>query len=116
MELKKFKLSGKSVEFVNAYRNTRTGFAHDSTLFIDNREYGSATAIYYNRTWECYCYQSVMQKLVRQIIDERITYLKNKFKWEHNYSKLTADRQKELDSIVKADPDIKFARKLLKAL
>ena len=49
MELKKFKLNGKSVEFVNAYRNTRTGFAHDSTLFIDNREYGSATAIYYNR-------------------------------------------------------------------
>ena len=116
MELKKFKINGKAVEFVNAYRNTRSGFAHDSTIFINNCQYGTATCIYYNRTWERYCYQSVMRKLVRQLEEERISYLKGKFKQEHNYTKFTPKRVAEFESATKDDSELKLFAKLLKAL
>ena len=38
MEIKKFTVGDKEYEFVNEYRNTRHGFAHDTTLFINNVE------------------------------------------------------------------------------
>jgi hypothetical protein len=116
MELKKFKINGKAIEFVNAYRNTRSGFAHDSTIFINNCQYGTATCIYYNRTWERYCYQSVMRKLVRQLEDERIERLKNRFKEVHGYTKLTSKRTEEFEAEIKDDSELKLYAKLFKAL
>ena len=116
MELKKFKINGKAIEFVNAYRNTSSGFAHDSTVFINNCQYGKATCIYYNRTWERYCYQTVMEKLVRQLEDERIERLKNRFKEVHGYTKLTPKRKEEFESEIKGDEELKLYSKLMKAL
>ena len=34
MELKKFDVNGKQVEFVNQWRGNRSGFVHETTLFI----------------------------------------------------------------------------------
>ena len=116
MELKKMTIDGKEVEFVNVYRNTRSGFAHDTTMFINGRQYEQATCTYYNRTWECYAYQTVMQKAVRQMVDSRKEYLKDKFKRENNYSKLTSKRQSELDDIIKTDEEVIFADKILNQL
>ena len=36
MEIKKIEMNGKVYEFVNETKDTRHGFAHVSTLFIDN--------------------------------------------------------------------------------
>lgn len=116
MELRKMQIDGKEVEFVNACRNTRSGFAHDTTMFIDGRQREQATCIYYNRTWECYTYQSVMQSAVYHMITNRKDYLKDKFKRDNNYTKLTSKRQAELDSVINADEEIRFANKIMEQL
>jgi len=43
--------------------NTRNGFKHTATLFINGSERESAKICYMNRTWESYQYQSVLDKL-----------------------------------------------------
>jgi len=58
-----FKINNK-IEIVCKSENTRNGFRHRATLFIDGQEKESTTIPYLNRTWERYEFQSVMQKLV----------------------------------------------------
>lgn len=42
-------------------QNTRYGFRHLATLYRNGREIAAAKCCYYNRTWEAYEYQSVIQ-------------------------------------------------------
>lgn len=39
MEIKKMHIDENEIEFVNTSRSTRNGFAHDTTLFINGRQY-----------------------------------------------------------------------------
>ena len=116
MELKKITICGKEVEFVNQYRNTRMGFAHDTTMFVDGRQYGTATCNYYNRTWECYTYQTVMLTVVHNLSEARQSYLKDRFKADHNYQKMTPKRTQEFEVVLNDDEEYKFYQTLYKRL
>ena len=72
MEIKKFNIDGKEIEFVNESLDTRHGFKHVTTMFINNCEYGRNTCYYLNRTWERYRYQTVMRGCVQNLIEIRI--------------------------------------------
>lgn len=52
------------IEIVCESEKTRYGFRHLATLMIKGRETDSDKCCYYNRTWERYEFQSVMEKLV----------------------------------------------------
>lgn len=112
MQIKKFEIDGKEVQFVNEHRNTRYGFAHDTHLFINGYEYKTATCHYLNRTWECYAFQSVMKQAVYLLEEERENRLRDEFKAEKGYKKLTAKRAEEFKAVVDADEQIKFYRKI----
>jgi len=43
---------------------TRYGFRHLAVLYQDSRAVGRTKACYYNRTWECYEFQSVIDRLL----------------------------------------------------
>lgn len=58
-----FKINDR-IEVVCDNQNTRYGFRHLATLFIDGNEAGKAKACYYNRTWESYEFQTVLSKVV----------------------------------------------------
>jgi len=45
-------------------KSTRNGFKHEATLLHNGIEVGFAKCCYLNRTWEAFCYQSVMRKVV----------------------------------------------------
>ena len=108
MELRKFEIGGREVEFANASRGTRSGFAHDTTMFVDGRRIQEATCHYLNRTWECYTYQTVMLRAVYREIEEIKFYIKNRFMEEKGYKKLTAQRKDELEAVYKADEGLQF--------
>lgn len=116
MELKKLTIDGKQVEFVNAFRGTRNGFAHDTTLFIDGYVMAQHTCHYLNRTWERYTYQTVMRCAVCDLEEERENRLKDKFKTEKGYAKLTPKRKLELAEVIDADEDMRFYRAILAQL
>ena len=116
MEIKKFNIDGKEIEFVNESLDTRNGFKHVTTMFINNCEYGRNTCYYLNRTWECYRYQTVMRGCVRNLIEIRIENLKSNFKFENGYLKMTAKRNEEFEKYIANDAELKFYNKLLDKL
>lgn len=103
MEIKKFTVDGKEYEFVNSSRNTKNGFAHDTTLFINGVAKMTNTCHYLNRTYECFRYQTVMIGAIRQMIDNRREYLKNKFKEENGFKVITEARKPLLEEVYNTD-------------
>lgn len=103
MEIKKITVNGKEYEFVNSSRNTRSGFAHDTTLLINGVVKTENTCHYINRTWECYRYQTVMMGAVRELINDRRIRLERKYKEDNGFSRLTDKRRLELENIFNAD-------------
>lgn len=116
MELKKLNVCGREVEFVNNWRGTRSGFAHDTTLFINGIERVTATCHYINRTWECYAYQTVMCKAVAELKERLEGVLTEQFKAERGYKKITENRRVELNAYLNANEDYDFYRVLLNEL
>ena len=106
MEIRRFSIDGREIEFVNQSRGTRSGFAHDTTLFIDGCQRAEHTCHYLNRTWEWYTYQTVMLCAVDDLEDRRTAYLKAEFKRVNGYEKLTAKRKEEFEAVCKKDAEL----------
>jgi hypothetical protein len=88
-------LNGK-YQFVNNYRSNRSGFVHETTLLKNGYEIAKSKAQYYNRTWECYTFQSVMQRCVSNLINEKLNRYINLAKQRYNIKRLTKDKKEEL--------------------
>lgn len=115
-ELWKRKVNGREVLFVNSWRGTRNGFAHDTELFIDGMCYGSNTAHYINRTWECYCYQTVMRGCVYGLIERLRERLLRYFKERHNYGRMTAKRREEFEAEIANNYELELYNRILEEL
>ena len=103
MEVRKIVVNGREFQFVNESRNTRSGFAHDTTLLINGCERVKHTCHYLNRTWECYRYQTSMYGAINEVINDRINYITKRFKEDNGYNKITAKRKIELSSVLNDD-------------
>lgn len=103
MKTFKANINGNEYEFICQFKNTRNGFKHECNLFINDRFETSATCHYYNRTWESYNYQSVMLRAVSILMEEHENFLKDVFKKENGYEKMTAKRKEEFQKVLDAD-------------
>lgn len=63
--MKIFKIN-KSIEIVCNAENTRSGFRHLATLFVDGSESAKGKCTYQNRTWERYEFQSVLFNVIEK--------------------------------------------------
>ena len=63
--MKIFKLSEVYSVICN-WKSTRYGFKHEAILCKNGQELGRAKCLYYNRTWERYEYESVLQEVVEK--------------------------------------------------
>jgi hypothetical protein len=61
MELKKI---DDHTSIVCAYHKTRNGFKHTAALIVDGLEIDEVKAMYLNRTWERFEYETVILKLL----------------------------------------------------
>jgi hypothetical protein len=61
--MKTFKVS-KNITIECNWVNTRYGFRHDARLLVDGWERDRTKICYYNRTWESFEYESVLEKLL----------------------------------------------------
>lgn len=103
MQIYKINHNGNEYEFVCSWGNTRNGFKHTCNLFKNGRFMSDATCHYLNRTWECYEYQSVMLRVIGNRMESREEHLKDVFKYENGYEKMTAKRKAEFQNILDAD-------------
>lgn len=97
MKTFKFDANGHHFEFVCTSHNTRNGFAHDASVFIDGRDTPArkATCHYLNRTWENYAYQSVMLQLAAEFAYQHAEWEREDYMREHDYKRMTAKRKAE---------------------
>lgn len=115
-EIWKRTINNREVLFVNSWRNTRHGFAHDTEVFINGWKYGSNTCHYLNRTWERYSYQTVMMGCIRDLIESRKMDLIRDFKERNGYKKLTEKRKGEFEAEIFNDKDLELYNKILEEL
>ena len=116
MTIRKIEVNGNNYQFVNSSRNTRSGFAHDTTLFKNDYEIAEASCHYLNRTWECYQYQTVMKRCIGDLIDGEYEYFINRYKAENNIKRMTIEKRCLADIEFDSREDIKELRKVYKKL
>ena len=76
--MKIFKVNDK-VSIVCESQGTRYGFRHIAHLIINNNEVEKVKMCYYNRTWECFEFESVILELIHktdQLTEEEKTEFK----------------------------------------
>ena len=106
-------IDGRDVSFVCTSRDTRSGFAHDATIFINGLDCGSATCHYINRTWERYSYESVCLSVVSGLIDRRKARLKDDYKDANGLTRLCGVKHKAaLAAMIDSDDRIALLRKV----
>ena len=71
--MRTFQIS-KNIEIVCRSEGTRYGFRHLATLLYNGYERGTSKICYYNRTWERYEFESVLEKVAedhKKLLDEK---------------------------------------------
>jgi len=84
------------VTFSNSSFSNYRNWGHISELLIDGKLVSRYKAIYYNRTWESYQYQSVMRGALSNYIDSLFLDEVNNFKSTNNIKKLSSVKKDEL--------------------
>lgn len=117
MELKNFKVNGDEFVFIcEEYSNSRE-WGHKVELQRKGFSGGYITLErakirYYNRTWECYRFQTAMLKAVRQYIDGLEKILETDYREEHNITRMSAKHREALNEIIKNNGSIKIYEEL----
>lgn len=104
-------------EIVAYSYETRTSWEHKATLIHNGtHELNRYKIIYYNRTWECYQYQSV----IKSVLDDYISYLINEYindyKALHNITRLKKSQREELTNQAKTTTIIEKLNRFYKEL
>jgi hypothetical protein len=114
MEIRKL---SNGYQFVNNSRGNRSGFVHETTLFNNNGlEVGNYKIQYYNRTWECYQFQTVMKNCISKIIEEKKDNFIRLAKEKYNIKRLTKEKREQAEQVFEEMEQIKELRKMYKEL
>ena len=116
MELIRKNINGIEFTFTNNTWSNSNGWGHETRLFQNCCEIGKNRVRYYNRTWECYTYQSCMQGCVYQLIDELEERLKDRFKNEKGINRLTKKYEDEFISYKEQNTTLQNYKELYKSL
>ena len=116
MGLHRLSIEGQEVIFINTWKGTRSGFQHETELYIDGRHVSAARCYYINRTWERYSYQSVMLQAVHNLQEEETNREKNRFRQQHNIKNIMQRHKPALDEHLENSETLSFYKKIEEAL
>lgn len=99
MEIKKIKCkSGNEYNIVNEYWETSNSWGHKSTLIASWGEVESHKVRYYNRTWECYTYQTCMSSLLDTILENNLKSYITQVKKIRGITRLLKGTREEIEN------------------
>ena len=116
MSITKKSINNNEYMFINHSRSNRSGFVHETELYKNDRLIGEYKIQYYNRTWECYQFQSVMCGVVNALIAEAKEEHKNRYKQMHNIKRLTEAKRAEMQADFEKNAFAKELEELYKTL
>jgi len=102
-----YKINGHEYLIHSRSANSRTGFAHISTLVRDGIEIETKRVNYYNRTWESYQYQTSMRLVVEAAMKAELNSLIDHYKRESGLNRLSAAKKEELSNSTTLMLDLK---------
>ena len=92
---------------------TRNSWGHEVTLYKnDYAKIGRAKIRYYNRTWECYQYQSAIKAVIFETIERIKAAAKKAFLTLHNYKVMTKKRAAEFAEYLAQDSEFAIYNEL----
>jgi len=116
MEIRVKKVNGKKFEFVNEYYETSNSWGHKSTLLINGYEQESIKIRYYNRTWECYTYQSAMYKVLGEYKDRLLKRFLENYLYNTGKNRFGKNEKAKVIEDFEKSEDNKIIKKLHKAI
>ena len=116
MGLYRLSIEGQEVTFINTWKGTRSGFQHETELYIDGRHASAARCYYINRTWERYSYQSVMLQAVHKLQEEETEREKRRFREIHGIKNIMARHKDALAVQLANSETLSFYKAIEEAL
>lgn len=116
MGLHRLSIDGKDVIFTNTWRGTRSGFVHETKLYIDGWPAAAGCCRYINRTWERYAYQSVMLQAVHTLQEEETAREKRNFLQANGYKNMMDHRKPAFMEYLANNKTLAFYKKIEEAL
>ena len=108
----RIELSGGFTAYIHVQTNSYNyGFVHVCTLSLFEAGIWikdvTAKCTYYNRTWECYRYQTVISCAINDMKKTRVEALKDSYKRDQGIKRLTAARyNRDVEPMVNDDPRV----------
>ena len=95
MDIKEMNIDGHDIRFVNNTWEKRYSWGHETTLYIDDKKINTSKCRYYNRTWECYRYQSIMKNCVSNTMETYKTDFINLYKLHNGIKRLCGQKKED---------------------
>ena len=96
MEIRRKNINGNNWELVNEYWETSYAWGHKTTIIKNGYDYGTHKVRYYNRTWECYTYQTCMSGAVEKIKEEELQRFINNYKYTNNITRFKRGQKEKV--------------------
>lgn len=103
----KREINGKNFTILCDYWGTRNSWGHEAALYVDSKKIKSYKIRYYNRTWEAYTFQSVINSCIYSVIKELTEELKAMYKAERGFKLLTEARKGDFKKYLLLNADYK---------
>lgn len=96
MEIKKYNVGKTQYTFVCETWETSSAWGHKVTMFRNDYEETSVKIRYYNRTWECFRYQTCILKAIETTAKEYKDIAVRNYKYSNNVSRLKQEIKEKL--------------------
>ena len=116
MGIYRLSIEGKEIIFNNTWRGTRSGFVHETELYIDGWQATEARCYYINRTWERYSYQSVMLEAVHKLQERETAQEKAHFLRANGFKNMMKHREPAFLESLASNKTLAFYKKIEEAL
>ena len=98
MEIRRKNINGNNWELVNEYWETSYSWGHKTTIIRNGYDYGTYKVRYYNRTWECYTYQTCMYGAIEKTKEEELQRFIDSYKYKNNITRFKrGEKQKVIE-------------------
>ena len=99
----------KDITIILESKSNHCGFKHIATLIYGYSERLKTSIQYYNRTWERFTYESIINKIINIQIENIERLQKTIYKESNNIKRLTKEKEKE---VLKVCDSIEFYKQL----
>lgn len=114
MEIFRFKSRDlKDYSIISEYWETSRAWGHRSILMYNNVRILETKVRYYNRTWECYRYETCMRKLINEYREDKLNEYIENYKYDSNIDRF---RKGEKETVIKSFDSSEIGKRIDKML